>query len=38
MRKIEWTGKTWNPVTGCKKVSPGCENCYAIRMSVHGFV
>lgn len=33
MSKIEWTGKTWNPVTGCKKVSPGCENCYAIRMS-----
>lgn len=27
--KIEWTNKTWNPVTGCTKVSPGCDNCYA---------
>jgi protein gp37 len=27
--KIEWTDATWNPVTGCTKVSPGCENCYA---------
>ncbi|MFD0902373.1 DUF5131 family protein [Actinomadura sediminis] len=27
--KIEWTGATWNPVTGCTKVSPGCDNCYA---------
>ncbi|MGA1256064.1 MAG: DUF5131 family protein [Candidatus Nanopelagicaceae bacterium] len=26
---IEWTDKTWNPVTGCHKVSPGCANCYA---------
>lgn len=26
---IEWTDKTWNPVTGCKKVSPGCMHCYA---------
>jgi protein gp37 len=26
---IEWTTKTWNPVTGCTKVSPGCEHCYA---------
>lgn len=26
---IEWTEDTWNPVTGCKKVSPGCANCYA---------
>jgi protein gp37 len=26
---IEWTDSTWNPVTGCTKVSPGCENCYA---------
>jgi protein gp37 len=25
----EWTDSTWNPVTGCTKVSPGCENCYA---------
>ena len=28
---IEWTETTWNPVTGCSKVSPGCDNCYAIR-------
>lgn len=27
--KIEWTGATWNPVTGCAKVSQGCKNCYA---------
>ncbi len=27
--KIEWTDATWNPVTGCDKVSPGCKNCYA---------
>jgi protein gp37 len=26
---IEWTNKTWNPVTGCTKVSPGCDHCYA---------
>jgi protein gp37 len=26
---IEWTEQTWNPVTGCRKVSPGCKNCYA---------
>ena len=31
--KIEWTEATWNPVTGCTKVSPGCKNCYAERMS-----
>ncbi|MDD3731358.1 MAG: phage Gp37/Gp68 family protein [candidate division Zixibacteria bacterium] len=30
---IEWTGSTWNPVTGCSKVSPGCKNCYAERMA-----
>lgn len=30
---IEWTDVTWNPVSGCNKVSAGCENCYAIRMS-----
>ena len=30
---IEWTGYTWNPVTGCDKVSPGCKNCYADRMA-----
>lgn len=27
--KIEWTESTWNPVTGCTKISPGCKNCYA---------
>ena len=31
--KIEWTEATWNPVTGCRKVSPGCKHCYAERMS-----
>lgn len=33
--KIEWTdgGETWNPITGCSKISPGCQNCYAERMS-----
>ena len=31
--KIEWTDATWNPVTGCTKVSPGCKLCYAERMS-----
>lgn len=33
MSKIEWTEQTWNPVTGCVKVSPGCKNCYAESMS-----
>ncbi|MCX6165373.1 MAG: DUF5131 family protein, partial [Ignavibacteriae bacterium] len=27
--KIEWTEVTWNPTTGCNKVSAGCKNCYA---------
>ncbi len=31
---IEWTESTWNPVTGCTKVSPGCANCYAERMAL----
>lgn len=31
---IEWTESTWNPLTGCTKVSPGCKNCYAERMSL----
>lgn len=31
--KIEWTDVTWNPVTGCTKVSQGCKNCYAERMA-----
>jgi len=30
---IEWTEATWNPVTGCTKISPGCANCYAQRMA-----
>lgn len=32
--KIEWTEHTWNPMTGCTKVSPGCKNCYAEEMAV----
>jgi protein gp37 len=31
---IEWTESTWNPVTGCTKVSPGCAHCYAERMAM----
>ena len=31
--KIEWTESTWNPVTGCTKISSGCKNCYAERMA-----
>jgi hypothetical protein len=38
--KIEWTrgddgaaGATWNPVTGCDRISPGCEHCYALRLA-----
>ncbi|MBP9502860.1 MAG: phage Gp37/Gp68 family protein [Candidatus Promineofilum sp.] len=30
---IEWTNATWNPITGCTKVSPGCKHCYAERMA-----
>jgi len=30
---IEWTESTWNPVTGCNKISPGCKHCYAERLS-----
>jgi len=30
---IEWTQSTWNPVTGCTKISPGCAHCYAERMA-----
>lgn len=30
---IQWTGKTWNPITGCSRVSPGCQNCYAEAMA-----
>jgi protein gp37 len=42
--KIEWTDKTWNPLTGCTKISPGCKHCYAEvmakrlqAMNVHGY-
>jgi protein gp37 len=31
--KIEWTNSSWNPLTGCTKISPGCQNCYAERMA-----
>ena len=30
---IEWTDSTWNPITGCTKISPGCHHCYAERMA-----
>jgi protein gp37 len=30
---IEWTDATWNPIAGCTVVSPGCTNCYAMRMA-----
>lgn len=30
---IEWTEATWNPTTGCTKISPGCKNCYAEKLS-----
>jgi protein gp37 len=33
MSKIEWTDVTWNPVTGCTKISAGCKHCYAERMA-----
>ena len=31
--KIEWTEKTWNPITGCTKYSSGCAHCYAETMA-----
>lgn len=34
MTGIQWTDATWNPVTGCSKVSPGCANCYAETMAM----
>lgn len=34
MTAIEWTDATWNPVTGCSKVSPGCDHCYAETLSL----
>ena len=30
---IAWSTHTWNPVTGCTQVSPGCDNCYALRIA-----
>ncbi len=33
MSKIEWTERTWNPSTGCDRVSPGCDHCYALTMA-----
>lgn len=31
--KIEWSDATWNPVTGCDRCSPGCDNCYALKLA-----
>lgn len=31
--KIEWTEATWNPATGCDRISPGCDHCYALRLA-----
>lgn len=31
--KIEWTDATWNPIVGCSVISPGCTNCYAMRLA-----
>lgn len=33
MTKIEWTEKTWNPVTGCDRITEGCDNCYALDLA-----
>ena len=33
MTGIEWTNQTWNPTTGCDRVSPGCDHCYALVMA-----
>lgn len=33
MSSIEWTEQTWNPTTGCDRISPGCDNCYALTMA-----
>lgn len=33
MTRISWTNKTWNPTTGCDRISPGCDNCYALTLS-----
>lgn len=32
--KIEWTDSTWNPTTGCTKISEGCRHCYAATMAL----
>ena len=37
LSNIEWTEATWNPVTGCNKVSPGCKNCYAEKLYLTAF-
>ena len=33
MTAIQWTDETWNPTTGCDRVSPGCDRCYALTMA-----
>ena len=33
MTAIEWTEVTWNPVTGCDRISPGCDHCYALTLA-----
>jgi protein gp37 len=33
MSGIQWTDKVWNPTTGCDRISPGCDNCYALKMA-----
>jgi protein gp37 len=33
LSEIEWTDATWNPISGCVMISPGCTNCYAMRMA-----
>jgi protein gp37 len=33
MTAIQWTDQTWNPTTGCDRISPGCDNCYALTMA-----
>lgn len=31
--RIEWADDVWNPVTGCDRISPGCDHCYALTMA-----
>lgn len=33
MTTIEWTDTTWNPTTGCDRISPGCDHCYALKLA-----